>query len=115
MIGTDGAGNPIVVDEPTDVVLLVDHENWSRRPQSVNSSVAQLAECLRAFLGEDDPARFRGKVLALDPPALAPGAFWDAEAQLLSAENPARNRPAPRPSPGLWSRLAGWFLPRNRS
>jgi hypothetical protein len=47
MIGSDGAGNPICIVQGTGAVVLLDHEDWFRTRQFVNSSVRQLAECVR--------------------------------------------------------------------
>lgn len=76
MIGSDGAGNPICVEEGSGVVVLLDHENRFRTRQFVNSSVGQLADCLLAYMGERQPERFRAAVAGIDPPALAEQSFW---------------------------------------
>jgi len=61
----------------------LDHEDWFGTRQFVNSSVRQLAECLLAYMCENDPARFRSAVQAIDPAALADGSFWWHEANML--------------------------------
>lgn len=76
VIGSDGAGNPICLEQDTSAVVLLDHENQFHTRQFVNSGVAQLAECLLAYMGETDPERFRAAVLAIDPTAMAEGSFW---------------------------------------
>ena len=86
MIGSDGAGNPICVEQGTGAVVLLDHEDRFLTRQFVNSGVSQLAECLLAYMGERDPERFRGVVRAIDPAALAERSFWWHEAAGLSAE-----------------------------
>ncbi len=86
MIGSDGAGNPICVVNGTGAVVLLDHEDWFRTCQFVNSSVRQLAECLLAYLGEQDSERFLAAVRSIDPAALAERAFWWHEAEGLKAE-----------------------------
>jgi len=84
MIGQDGAGNPICVEDPSGTVVLFDHEDWFRTRQFVNSSVGQLAECLLAYMGEHDEARFRSAVLAIDSRAINERSFWSHEAAGLA-------------------------------
>ena len=48
---------------------MVDHEDWFRTLQFINSSVRQLAEGLLAYMGEKNTARFRSAILAIDPAA----------------------------------------------
>jgi hypothetical protein len=86
MIGSDGAGNPLCVEEPTGAVWLLDHEDRFRTRQFVNSGVPQLAECLLAYLGERDAGRFRQAVAEIDAPAIAECTFWWHEAAGLEAE-----------------------------
>jgi SUKH-4 immunity protein len=86
MIGADGAGNPICVEQGSGAVVLLDHEDWFHSRQFVNSSVGQLAECLLAYMGEQDAARFRSAVGSIDPPALAEGALWWYEAACLDSD-----------------------------
>ena len=62
VIGSDGAGNPICIEQGSGHVLLLDHEDSFRTLTFVNSSIHQLAECLFAYLGEDSPARFNASV-----------------------------------------------------
>jgi SUKH-4 immunity protein of toxin-antitoxin system len=83
MIGSDGAGNLICIEKRTSVVVLLDHEDWFRTRQFVNSSIRQLAECLLAYMGEHDPTRFQSAVEAIDPAALAEKSFWWHEAAVL--------------------------------
>jgi hypothetical protein len=75
-IGSDGAGNPICVEQPGGAVVLLDHEDRFRTRQFVNSGVRQLAECLLAYTGERDTERFRAAVQAVDPAAMAERSFW---------------------------------------
>jgi hypothetical protein len=79
-IGSDGAGNPLCVERGTEAVVLLDHEDRFSTRLFINSSVRQLAECLLAYLGEQDPERFRAAVRAIDPVAMAQGSFWWHEA-----------------------------------
>ena len=76
VIGSDGAGNPICVEQPSGAVVLLDHEDRFHTRQFVNSSVGQLSECLLAYMGERDPERFRVAVRAIDPAAMAERSFW---------------------------------------
>jgi SUKH-4 immunity protein len=85
VIGSDGAGNPICVEQSSGAVWLLDHEDWFRTRQFVNSGVRQLAECLLSYMGEHDPERFRSAVGCIDPPALTEGSFWWHEATGLES------------------------------
>jgi SUKH-4 immunity protein len=85
MIGSDGAGNPICVEQSTGAVVLLDHSDRFRTRQFVNTGVHQLAECLLAYMGEQDRERFRTAVLDIDPTAIAERSFWWHEAAVLSA------------------------------
>src|SRR5262249_13846767 len=80
ILGLDGAGNPICVQEVTGEVWLLDHEGWFHSGQFINSSIAQLAECLLAYMGESDADSFSNAVQRLDPRALREGNFWWFEA-----------------------------------
>jgi hypothetical protein len=83
MIGSDGCGNPICLVQATGSVVLLDHEDRFRTVRFVNSSIRQLGECLLAYMGEEDPDRFRLAIADIDPAALAEGAFWWYEATCL--------------------------------
>lgn len=83
MIGSDGAGNPICVEQGTGAVVLLDHEDRFLTRQFVNTSVRVLAECLLAYMGEQDPERFRAAVRGIDPAAMAERSFWWHEAAML--------------------------------
>ena len=83
MIGSDGAGNPICVEQTTGSVIVLNHEDGFRSRQFVNSSVPQLAECLLAYMGELGAERFRLAVAQLDAAAIEEGAFWFCEANNL--------------------------------
>jgi hypothetical protein len=83
VIGFDGAGNPICIERGTGAVVLVDHEDWYRPRQFINSSVRQLAECLLAYMGENDATRIRAAVQAIDPAAMAEESLWWYEANML--------------------------------
>jgi hypothetical protein len=85
VIGSDGAGNPLCVEQDSGAVWLLDHEDWFHTRQFVNTTVAQLAECLLAYMGELDPNRFRLAVRDVDVAALADGAFWWHEAAMLGS------------------------------
>jgi hypothetical protein len=68
MIGTDGAGNPICLEQDTGSVVLLDHEDRFRTRQFVNSSVRQLGECLLAYMGAERPEDFQSAVDGIDRP-----------------------------------------------
>ena len=105
VIGFDGAGNSIALDENSQgEVVLLDHDHKFARVL-VNKSVWQLAESLlayrkfvsdsqeefgeEAFLdGKTSPAArktLRQELKKIDPAALAPGCFWHVELQNLDA------------------------------
>src|SRR4029453_11444239 len=86
VLGTDGAGNPICIEEDSGAIWLLDHEDRFRTRQFVNSGIPQLAECLLARMGEKDAERFRDAVFANDPLALTEGSFWWHEAAVLPEE-----------------------------
>jgi hypothetical protein len=86
VIGCDGSGNPICVDESTGVVVILDRDCRFRAMQFVNNSVRQLGECLLAYMGENDPERFRAAVKEIDPAALAERSFWWQEIEKLAAQ-----------------------------
>ena len=90
MIGSDGAGNPICIEQGSGAIVLLDHEDLFRTRQFINSGVSHLAECLLAYMGaymgETDADRFRSAVRAIDPPALAEGSFWWHEAGCLESD-----------------------------
>jgi hypothetical protein len=85
VIGSDGAGNPICVDEREGRVVLVEHEllfdpkSEERRVTFVNSSIAQLAESL--FLVSTLPSSSRLEAIEqIDKAAAAKATFWSYEA-----------------------------------
>ena len=86
MIGSDGAGNPICVEQTTEAVVLIDHEDWFHTRQFVNSSVRKFAECLLLYMGEQQAEQFRSAVHDIDPTATAEGTFWWHEAACLGAD-----------------------------
>ena len=81
MIGSDGEGSPICIDETTGAVWWQDHEVSFTRNMLVNSSVQKLGECLLAYMGNKD--RFSSAVQAFDPAALAEGTFWSMAAEWI--------------------------------
>jgi hypothetical protein len=85
MIGSDGAGNPICLNQNTGEVVLLDHEDWFRTQMFVNSSIKQLSECLLAYLGEDDRDRFLSFVAEVDPRAIQERSFWCHESADLGS------------------------------
>ncbi len=77
----DDAGNPVCIDERDGRVVTVEHELLfepkarGRRTTFVNSGVPELAECLLVFHTASPPALLEA-LRRVDPPAVAPGAFW---------------------------------------
>ena len=86
MIGSDGAGNPICLAGDLGAVVLLDHEDGFRTRQFVNSSAAQLGECLLARMGASDAALLQAAIQVIDPAALAEGSFWWHEVACLEYE-----------------------------
>jgi hypothetical protein len=85
MIGADGAGNLICLEQVTGQVVLLDHEDRFRTGQFVNSGIDQLTECLLVFMAEQDPDRLRKPIAQIDPAALAERSFWWHEAHCLGS------------------------------
>jgi hypothetical protein len=88
VLGTDGAGDVIALDEAqAGRVVLLDHED-NFTPTFMNSSARHLAETLLAYrevaarVRSDGslpaPARrkLQERIRTLDPAALSPGSFW---------------------------------------
>lgn len=105
LIGSDGSGNPIALDENSNgEVVLLDHENKFARVL-MNKSIRQLGETLLAYrklvsdsqeeFGEDafldgqtsEAARkeLKQELMRIDPAALATGCFWHGELKNLDA------------------------------
>jgi hypothetical protein len=105
VIGSDGSGNPIALDEQSEgEVVRLDHENRFSRAL-MNRSVRQMAESLLAYrqLVEDTQAEFgpdafldgkasaaarnklREELTKIDSAAVTPGCFWHGELQILDA------------------------------
>jgi SUKH-4 immunity protein len=88
LIGFDGAGNPICLDERNGHVVLIDHEvlfNPDARDASimfVNSSIRQLCECLLVVNARPNSENM-GAIKEIDEPAAAKGTFWSYEAPNL--------------------------------
>jgi hypothetical protein len=103
-VGSDGSGNPIMVDD-NGFVWLVDHDTPSHRTL-VNSSVPALAECLLAYrrlvaeavaaggedafldglIPADSIATFSTSINAIDSSAGDKDNFWGRELTVLLAE-----------------------------
>lgn len=82
MIGSDGEGSPICVDEISGEVWLFDHEAKFLARQFMNSSIAQLAECLLSYdydKENDCPTANQDVVRNIDARALEGTAFWRLE------------------------------------
>jgi SUKH-4 immunity protein of toxin-antitoxin system len=85
LIGFDGSGNPICLDERTGHVVLIDHEllfDPDAREDTimfVNSSLRQLCECLLA-VNALPSAEQLAAIKQIDEPAAAKRTFWHYEA-----------------------------------
>jgi hypothetical protein len=107
VIGSDGAGNPIALDENNHgEVVLLDHENKFARAL-INRSIRQFAESLLAYrkLVISSQAEFgadacldgktsaaarhalRYELTTIDAAAMKRGCFWPGELQNLEAES----------------------------
>jgi hypothetical protein len=104
-VGSDGAGNPIILDGDGTLWLL-DHERSLQRSY-MNRSLESLAESLLAYRGLVENAqaangedafldgripeslidRFAAVAEEVDDQALRPGAFWASELATLRANN----------------------------
>jgi hypothetical protein len=88
MIGFDGSDNPICVDERDGRIVSIEHELLfttnavERRVMFVNSSLAQLAECLLLVATHPSNAGLQA-IKQIDEPAAAKGTFWSYEATEL--------------------------------
>lgn len=106
VIGSDGAGNPIAIDEERKgEVVLLDHED-KFACTFMNTSVRHLAESLLAYrdliasdgLTEEGvlPAKalkqLHQQLKKIDPAALKPGCFWPEETGIIEAkaDHPAK-------------------------
>jgi hypothetical protein len=104
VIGTNGSGDPIVVDVGGGgTVFYLNHDD-DFRPVFTNTSVRHLASCLAAFtkmiaeaqaangpdayLDDNVPApvveRFVARVRDVDPPALQPATMWACEVPVIN-------------------------------
>lgn len=94
IIGSNGAGDPICLDEETEgQVIYLNHDNYFER-LLINSSVFTLAECLlafRAFLADTTPLTqeriglLMGCLRRIDSEPCEPGGFWDRACKALDS------------------------------
>jgi hypothetical protein len=81
VIGSDGAGNPICLDEQNKgCVVLLDHEDNFRTITFMNSGVTELAACLLAFRDASNQAQLIDELQRIDPACMSEGCFWRIEA-----------------------------------
>ncbi len=85
VIGSDGCGNPICLEDGTGFVWMLDHEDHFSTRRFVNSSVSLLAESLLACIGERKASRLLAAIKKIDPPGAAKKSFWDEAAQSLES------------------------------
>ena len=88
MLGSDGSGNPLVLNINSRDIWLLDHEGSFTPYSLVNSGLAQFAESLllfnQAILQEEvDVAALQEQLQAIDPRAAQEGAFWHGHAEDL--------------------------------
>lgn len=84
VFGSDGAGNPICIDEVSGIIYLYDHERGFREKQLMNTTLTQLAECMLAYMGENDRVRLENAIKQIDAAALSVGSFWSNELSQLT-------------------------------
>ena len=88
ILGYDGAGNPLCIDEDNaGRIVLLDHEDNFRTAQFVNSSIAQLAESLVLVNSPSPPQQLLKQIEAIDAPAAQEGCFWWHESQAEQGES----------------------------
>lgn len=82
IIGSNNYGDSICLDQADrGAVVYYNHDNMMKRV-FMNSSLPLFAESLCAFsqlMRKKDEAAFVRNINAIDPPALAPDAFWSVE------------------------------------
>jgi hypothetical protein len=84
MIGSDGAGNPLCIDERDGRVVLLDHEllfdvrRRDSRTMFVNSGIPEFAQFLLAY-HRSPSGSYWPAFCEIDPPATEKGAFWSYE------------------------------------
>jgi hypothetical protein len=84
MIGSDGAGNPLCIDQRDGTVVLLDHEllfdvkRRDRRTMFVNSGIPEFAQSLLAYQ-RSTPDSFSRTLSKIDPRAAEKGTFWSYE------------------------------------
>jgi len=87
IIGSDGAGNPICLDEQDKGrVVLLDHEDNFRTITFMNSGVPELAECLLAFRDTPNQAQLIQELQRIDPACTRAGCFWQIEASNIEED-----------------------------
>jgi hypothetical protein len=87
IVGSDGAGNPICLDErDSGRVVVLDHEDNFRTITFMNSGVPELAECLLAFREAGNQAGLGEELQRIDPACTREGCFWPIEASNFDEE-----------------------------
>lgn len=91
MLGSDGAGSPICIDERDGTIVLLDHElpfdakRLLKRITFINSSVSQLAECLLEYNANLESPSL-DKVREIDAAAASPNTFWFMEVNAVTRQ-----------------------------
>lgn len=97
MLGADGEGNPLCIDERDGKVVLLDHEllfevkQRDSRTIFVNSSIPEFLESLLIYQGASPEAHLKA-LRELDPPAAQPGTFWSNECSTRTEASPGAVR-----------------------
>jgi len=82
MLGTDGGGNPLILNLKTHEVHLLDHENNFRPYSLAGSSLAQFMECLliftraESFAPDVDVEALKAQLRAVDPQLAEKNGYW---------------------------------------
>jgi hypothetical protein len=81
VLGNNGSGDTLCIDERDGSVVYLNHDSNMRRV-FINSSLGQFAEalCLMVeFLHQNTKMDFRAELSRIDPPALRSGTMWANE------------------------------------
>ena len=97
VIGSNGSGDPVCIEESEGRIVYLDHENYFE-PVLMGSSVFTLAECLLAFrafitdaasssspMTQERIGVIIGCLQRIDPEACQEGGFWFAECRNIAA------------------------------
>lgn len=86
MLGSDGSGNPLVLNIESHEIELLDHESSFAPFDLVGSSLAQFMECLlvfsraEAYAPEVDVEGLQAEIHAIDPQLVQKNGYWFSNA-----------------------------------